>query len=102
MTGLSSRTIAFGVSGCDAHRVHLPRPVLAELHHVFPKYLQARVGRVGVFDDERVALCPTGHTDVHAAIDAILAGRPIPRGVGRSELAIARTAIARYRAAGGA
>ncbi len=91
---------------CVAHRIHLPRPVLAELHHLFPLYLQHRVwasvdpmrpstARV----TERVPICPTGHSDVHAALDALLLGSKVPRGVGRGELALAKRAMEMYERA---
>jgi hypothetical protein len=40
-----------------------------------------------------VDVCPTGHDDVHAALDALLAGRVPPRGVGRKERELAECAI---------
>lgn len=94
----SARTVPFAESGCAIHRIHLPRPAGAEMHHVFPLFLQRRVRAT---DNERVPLCGTGHSDVHYAIDAILAKRVIPRGVGRSELKLAQLAVTRYRNAGG-
>ena len=81
--------------GCVLHRIHLPRPVRTHLHHTFPLYLQLRKwGEVR--DKRRVYVCPTGHDDVHAAIEALLVQAPLPRGVGRGELAMAREAIALF------
>jgi hypothetical protein len=78
--------------GCVLHRIHFPKPVRTHKHHRFPKYLQVRkYGEVRF--DETVDVCPTGHDDVHAALDALLAKRVIPRGVGRKELEMARAAV---------
>jgi hypothetical protein len=85
---------------CSIHRIHLPTPVASELHHRFPLYLQRRAwGEIR--DRDRVPLCGTGHSDVHFAIDALLLGRRMPRGVGRRELQMAHEAVARYRMAAG-
>jgi hypothetical protein len=85
---------------CRMHRLHLPVPVASELHHPFPLYLQRRIwGEIR--DLERIPLCGTGHSDVHYAIDALLLGRRIPQGVGRSELEMAREALRRFHLAGG-
>jgi 5-methylcytosine-specific restriction endonuclease McrA len=49
---------------CVAHRFHSPRPQTLALHHVFP----ASLG--GADDGETVALCPTGHDNVHELLKA--------------------------------
>ena len=87
----STRAIPF--SGCVLHRIHLPRPVQAHLHHTFPKHLQ--LSKWGEVRDRRtVKVCPTGHSDVHHAINVLLGREPkmLP-GVGRKELALAREAV---------
>lgn len=77
-------------------------PASTELHHIFPLYLQKAVGvPAGGEDNDRIPLCGSGHSDVHFAITAILTGRPMPRGVGPKELALAAEAVALYRARGG-
>jgi hypothetical protein len=82
-------------AGCVLHRIHLPRPVRTHKHHVFPKYLQIRkYGQIR--DKELVYVCATGHDDVHAAIEALLLSRPIPRGVGQKEWQMATEAVQRY------
>lgn len=79
-------------SGCVLHRLHLPRSSQTHMHHVFPMFMQLR--KWGEVRDRRLArLCPTGHTDVHAALDALIAMRPVPSGVGRKELDMAREAM---------
>lgn len=63
---------------CQCVKDHTPVPVLTEQHHVYPQAAQIAVyGRV--VDQERVSLCSTGHHNVHAYIDATLAGKPLPR-----------------------
>ena len=86
--------VSFAVAPCTLHtHTSGERPASSELHHVFPLYLQKRVGAK---DPERVPVCGSGHSDVHLAIDAILAGKKMPRGVGISERALAKEAIRRF------
>lgn len=81
--------------GCVLHRVHLPRPVRTHLHHRFPKYLQMkRYGKI--VDPTTVNVCATGHDDVHAAIEALMLQKPMPKGVGRGEREMAREAVRRF------
>lgn len=95
--------VAFAAAGCVLHRTHAPTPASSELHHVFPLYLQARKfddvdpnKPATAHDKERVPVCGTGHSDVHLAIDDMLAGRARRAGVGRTEQELALTAIARF------
>lgn len=85
------RTVAFADFGCvlASKSNHRPTPAIAQLHHVWP------MGMGGPEDGERVPLCGTHHLDVHEAIRALVAGRKVPRGIGRSELLLAREAVAR-------
>ena len=77
--------------GCALHRIHLPRSSQTHKHHVFPKYLQLR--KWGEVRDRRtVDVCPTGHNDVHAALDAIFDGKVAPKGVGQREWEMATEA----------
>jgi hypothetical protein len=96
----------YTVVGCSIHKTHKPTPNSSELHHVFPLGLQAKVWAdvdndrpSTAHDRDRVPLCGTGHTDVHVAIDALLAGRAKPRGIGVTELALAKEAVRLYNAA---
>lgn len=86
--------------GCVLHRIHFPKPSRTHQHHRFPKYLQLRIWPT-VRHPQVVDVCPTGHDDVHAALDAIFAGRPIPKGVGRKERELAHEAVMLYTQAGG-
>lgn len=89
-------TIAATERPCRIHKTHKPTPVSSELHHRFPKYLQIAVwGEVR--ERDIVPLCGTGHSDVHFAIDALLRGKKLPKGVGRTERELAEFAVARYR-----
>ncbi len=89
------RTVPFASFGCvlSARSNHRPTPAISQLHHVWP------IGLGGPVDGERVPLCGTHHLDVHEAIRALGYGRPIPRGIGRTELGLAREAIERARTA---
>lgn len=93
----------FAKAGCTIHKTHKPTPASSELHHIFPLYLQARVwadvdpNRPSTArNKDRVAVCGTGHSDVHLAIDALLATKRTPRGVGRTERALADLALLRF------
>jgi hypothetical protein len=104
----TTRRVPFDKFPCVLHRTHRPRPHRAELHHRFALYLQARVwsdvdpNRPGTaHDTERIPVCEGGHTDVHVAINALLIGAPVPKGVGRAELLEARETVRRFTEAGG-
>jgi hypothetical protein len=105
-TPATKRRVPFKTFGCVLHRIHKPTPNRVELHHRFALYLQARVWPdvdptrpQTARDTERIPVCEGGHTDVHVAINAILAGAPMPKGVGRAERLEAQETIARYNAA---
>jgi len=52
---------------------HVPLPAEIERHHIWPAYDQIKKhGKV--IDDTRANLCPTAHTNVHAAIRRQLKG----------------------------
>jgi hypothetical protein len=91
VTALRPGTLAVA---CTVHRVHAPRPLTVELHHVIPQAWQQvftgplrpepeilaasrRVPGRGsegrkLWDARTVALCPTGHRNVHAWIVRIM------------------------------
>ena len=83
------RTVPFKDFGCVLASAsnHRPTPAISQLHHTWP------LGMGGPKDGERVPLCGTHHLDVHEAIRAAVAGKPMPRGIGRTELAMARQAL---------
>lgn len=68
------RLLPFDAAPCRCVKRHRPRPVLTEQHHVFPKGLQHELWGM-VRDPHTVPLCPTAHANVHAVLDALLAGR---------------------------
>jgi hypothetical protein len=100
--------VSFRDFGCVLHRSHHPTPNRVELHHRFALYLQAKVwadvepSRPGTaHDKERIPVCEGGHSDVHQAAAALLAGETMPKGVGRAERAEANEMLRRYAAATG-
>ncbi|MGH2878962.1 MAG: hypothetical protein ACRDK4_05060 [Solirubrobacteraceae bacterium] len=67
-----------GIAGCQIHKKHSPANLTAELHHVIPVawqlFWQPAVapspgrdpdGRGMLWDARTVAICPTGHRNVH-------------------------------------
>lgn len=111
---------------CVLHRVHRPKALTVELHHVIPQAWQqvfttphvddgaslaqdhsltdwvpghGDQGRM-LWDARTVALCPTGHRNVHHHL--VLAMRGVtPRRVRGKEHALALLAMERFTAAGG-
>lgn len=72
---------------CSLHRYHWPRvPAAAtEEHHVQPRYL----GGADV-PSNKAWVCANCHNSVHLAITAMVEGRPVPEGVSRAQLELAR------------
>lgn len=76
------KTAPFAKVGCVLHRIHIPRPMVSQMHHAFPKYLQARA--LGIteerlvvdarFDRTTIPVCGTDHDTLHHLIDAALRG----------------------------
>lgn len=100
--GPSIRKVPFAEFGCVLHKTHKPRPSRVELHHRFPLYLQKQVWDdvdpnrpATAHDKERIPVCEGGHSDVHTAINALMVGGPIHRGIGRAELTEARETMRR-------
>lgn len=58
------------MTDCTLHRVHAPKLVAStELHHVVPQAWQHHVLLSDkLYDPRTVAICPTGHRNVHAHI----------------------------------
>ena len=61
--------------GCYAHAYHRPEPLLLEAHHRIPL---AWTRQLGLPESPTVALCPTGHDNVHVAIRHVVRGDPLP------------------------
>lgn len=80
------------------HKEHRPVPSELHLHHVFPKYLQMQVWNE-IRDKRTVAVCPTGHVDVHNSLDTMLNKTPQPSGIGHEEWRFAAMAFTKYNAA---
>lgn len=85
-------------------------PIVAQLHHTFPKHLQAKAYGISEdqlehdvrFDRTLASVCGTGHDSVHELIRRILAGTKMPpHGAGSKTTKMALYAIAKYRAVGG-
>jgi hypothetical protein len=96
--------LPFAKVGCVLHKRHDPDPSSSELHHVYPLYLQKQrwpdvdpQRPATAHDRERVPACPTGHVDIHRAIDALLDKRQRPKGVGLAETKLAGEAILRHQ-----
>jgi len=100
-------------AACSLHKTHTPRPVVIELHHLIPRAWEHAfpapatlpAGAVPghdsdgpLWDARTVALCPTSHRNVHAALVAMVRGRP-PVG-SRLERSVARLAVSRALEAG--
>lgn len=99
----ATRRVPYAEYGCVLHRKHRPVPSRVELHHRFPMYLQAKVWLdvdptkpATAHDKERIPVCEGGHSDVHVAINALILGGPLPKGIGTAERKEARDASARY------
>jgi hypothetical protein len=120
---------------CVVHRVHHPRALTIELHHVIPQAWQqvftgplrpepaigddhrrAGHGTEGrhLWDARTVALCPTGHRNVHVWIvrlmhlctdeepaHAVAAARHVDASARGKEFDLAVLALTRFRDAGG-
>ena len=91
-------------STCVLHGSHRPTPLIAQLHHSFPKELQAKALGIsvptletGVFDQTTVPVCGTGHDSVHELIRRILRGDVVPMTDKTAKLAM--YAVTKYRAA---
>jgi hypothetical protein len=69
---------------CLVHGDHRPRPTRTVKHHVWPQQYGGPT-----IDSNLVLICDTGHYNVHAALDAMLAGR-LPPKVARAELRLAQ------------
>lgn len=79
---------------CRVHGFHRPPVLLTEIHHIQP------LGAGGVDTaDNRVAVCPTGHLNVHVVLSALAHGRAVPPAT-RAETALARRGFAEWEAAG--
>jgi hypothetical protein len=97
------RTAPAGMLPCELYAHHAtPRPSRTQGHHRFPEYLQRRVHDGKAPEQDLLWLCGLCHDSVHDVIAWLLGEgrRPDPMPPRRTQ-AEARTAVERYRAAGG-
>ncbi len=72
------RTVAFAVEPCRCTTRHVPAPLECEKHHILPQAVQLTLwGRLR--QPQTVTLCRSTHRNVHIYLDALLAGKPLPR-----------------------
>lgn len=95
--------------GCAAARDHRPEPVLVDLHHVYPKYLQARafgidesaLTRDPRFVSTTTPLCGSCHEAVHYVVERMLRNASDVGTDRRAIVRLARRAVDLYRLDGG-
>lgn len=99
--------LPFASAGCVGAKLHKPVPLITELHHVFPVYLQARVWAdvdparpQTAHNKDRINLCGNCHASVHVLLDAMLAAKTLPKAP-RKLVTFAMRGLAAYHAAGG-
>lgn len=93
------QTVSQDVEPCVLHDSHSPITVVNERHHVFPLYLQERkFGEGNTPDQEKRAVCATGHSNVHAAITQFLKTGIYPDWCRGRTRDMAEEAIRRYLA----
>jgi hypothetical protein len=86
--------IPFKTHPCICVKRHCPTPVICELHHIFPKQYQNRIWGA-VLDNRTQALCSNAHENVHSAIEAMLASKPILRSVNKYQRSVAALGVQR-------
>jgi hypothetical protein len=79
---------------CAVHRYHWPAPLGLHVHHVWP----LGMGGPDVAWNE-VAVCPTGHDNIHRIMRALEESAARPAG-GRAERLLAMAGLAMWRDAG--
>ena len=68
---MNVRTVPASVRPCEAHRYHRPEPTFLELHHIICQSWQLYLWQ-RIRDPRVVALCRTGHGNVHWAIERLM------------------------------
>lgn len=69
--------LPWNAAPCPCVGRHIPKPVMVEKHHVLPKQLQVKLWGV-VRDNTTVPCCSNAHESIHALLDLLLAGKPMP------------------------
>jgi hypothetical protein len=84
-----AHTAHFTLAGnhCTVHGYHRPTPLRTVLHHILPQEYGGPTVAANL-----VKVCDTGHYNIHACLDALLAGKPMPGGT-RREKALARQGL---------
>lgn len=75
---------------CKVHGYHWPRPSRSVKHHIWPQ----EYGGPTV-PDNLVWTCDTGHYNIHALLDAMLAGTPLLPHATREEKRLAGLGLSR-------
>lgn len=80
---------------CSLHKDHgSAKPIRGAVHHVWPR------GAGGPdIPSNRVAVCETGHANVHTVMWALVSSLPPPK-CARAEAVLARRGVAEWEAAG--
>jgi hypothetical protein len=95
---------------CSLHRIHRPRNLTTEFHHIIPQAWQLTLDPK-LFDRRTIELCPTSHRNVHFWIvklmmhaqvarteDPVVAYKAARPAVASREFAIAYQALTRWTA----
>ena len=91
------RTFAASAPTCQVHNTHEPRPLRLVDHHIQP------LGMGGAdAPANRVAVCDTGHYNIHRLLDDLIRsnGASMRRGGGHTERALAQAGYDQWAAAG--
>lgn len=80
---------------CQVHRVHRPRPLRTVWHHIQPLAMHG-----DDIDSNKVAVCDTGHFDIHRLLGDLIRAGVMRRGGTRTERALARRGYDAWVAAG--
>jgi hypothetical protein len=79
---------------CLVHRYHRPPVLETEVHHVWP------LGMGGPDEPaNRLPVCPTGHSNIHRVLRALVAGKPVPKCT-RAEMRLAVRGFTAWMQAG--
>lgn len=83
---------------CELHKIHIPKALTSELHHVIPQAWQNwKLGAERLFDKRTIELCPTGHRNVHYWLVRYMKGLDATPKKPNKEQAIALMAIQRWQ-----
>lgn len=82
---------------CVVHGQHRPVVRETELHHVWPKGMGGPDVKAN-----KIAICPTGHANVHRAMRKLIDGLPVKVTVDgtKTEIELAHSGFAQWDAAG--